>query len=57
MAEIKPIVPGAPLRPVDDRPEQPERRRQPPRRPRREPGLTDDQGEGRDDPPLIDEYA
>lgn len=57
MADVEPVQPGIPLgrpgiEPRRDTPSNPQRRRKPPQG-----GLTDDQGEHEDEPPLIDDFA
>ncbi|MGD8710839.1 MAG: hypothetical protein PVF40_10655 [Ectothiorhodospiraceae bacterium] len=60
MADLDPVSPTNPIRPVPEREENrraPRREEKPRRRRRPEDGVTDDSGENRDDGPLVDDYA
>jgi hypothetical protein len=59
MADFDPLHPTLPIPPLGQEPrrEQPARDRQPPR-PRKPPAdVTDDMGDRREEPPLVDEFA
>lgn len=58
MADLDHINPSVPLRRIGPDPQRQAPQREPQRRKRPPDGLTDDQGERRDDdPPLIDDFA